>query len=101
MLIMRKNQKHKFILKKFIAFLKKHKAYNEYLSNLEDGYYYRYTHKSAINEKLYIIQTIQYKPHRLILDAFSWSNDLKISWDYLSSEWECEVWKIDKIFSLK
>lgn len=101
MLIMKKKQKHKFILKHFIAFLKKNNAYSKFLFNLEDGYYYRHSHKKATNEKQYIIETIKHNPHRLILDAFSWANDTKVNWDCLSCEWECEVWKIDKVFSLK
>jgi hypothetical protein len=98
---MKKNQKHKFILKHFIAFLKKNNVYDKFLSNLEDGYYYRHSHRKSINEKQYIIETIKCNPHRLILDAFSWATDTKVNWDSLSCEWECEVWKIDKVFSLR
>lgn len=101
MLIMKNQRKHRFILKTFIAFLKKNNVYDEYLSNLEDGYYYRHRHKTTINEKQYIIDTIKYNPHRLILDAFSWVDDLQVNWNDLSGEWEYEVWKIEKVFSLK
>ena len=98
---MKNTWKHRFILKMFIAFLKKNDVYNEYLSNLEDGFYYRHKHKKAINEKQYIIDTITTKPYRLILDAFNWANDNKVNWDDVSSEWEYEIWKIEKVFSLK
>lgn len=101
MLIMKNRWKHRFILKAFIAFLKKNNVYNEYLSNLEDGYYYRHVHQKAINEKQYIIDTVTTKPCRLILDAFRWSDYLQVNWGDLSYEWECEVWKIEKVFSLK
>ena len=101
MLIMKNQRKHRFILKTFIAFLKKNNVYNEYLSNLEDGYDYRLEHKKATNEKQYIIDTIKYNPHRLILDAFRWADYLQVNWDDLSGEWEYEVWKIEKVFSLK
>lgn len=101
MLIMKNRWKHRFILKAFIAFLKKNNVYNEYLSSLEDGYYYRHEHKKAINEKQYIIDTVTTKPYRLILDAFRWTDYLQINWNDLSGEWEYEVWKIEKVFSLK
>lgn len=101
MLIMENRRKHRFILKTFIAFLKKNNIYNEYLYSLEDGYYYRHEHKKATNEKQYIIDTITTKPERLILDAFRWSSDNTVDWDALSCKWEYKVWKLEKVFSLK
>ena len=101
MLIMNNVWKHRFILKTFITFLKKNNVYDKYLSNLEDGYYYRHEYKKATNEKQYIIDTITTKPEHLILDAFRWSSDNTVDWDDLSSKWECEVWKMEKVCSSK
>lgn len=101
MLIMENRLKYRLILKAFIAFLKKNNVYNEYLSSLEDGYDYRLEHKKATNEKQYIINTVTTKPYRLILDAFKWSDYSQVKWSDLSDEWEYEVWKMEKVFSLK
>ena len=101
MLIMEKRRKHRFILKMFIAFLKKNNVYNEYLSSLEDGHYYRHEHRKAINEKQFIIDTVTTQPYRLILDAFRWSDYSQVDWNDLSLKWEYKVWKMEKVFSLK
>lgn len=85
--------KNKYILKLFIAFLKKHGVYDEYIYQLYIGEQFRFFYnKNLINPISFIIQKIKHNPYELITDAFDW-NKTKYSisvWWVLNNEWfEC------------
>lgn len=82
--------KNKHILKLFIAFLKKHGVYDEYLYQLYIGEHYRYVNnKNMSNPISFIIQKIKHNPHELIADAFDWyKTKYSVSvWWVINNEW--------------
>ena len=84
--------KNKYILKLFIAFLKRNKVYNEYLYALSKGEHYRFNYnKNWIKPEDFIVETIQRSPNNLISDAFDWGNfeySRYKEWWILNDEWE-------------
>jgi hypothetical protein len=90
--------KNKKILKQFIIFLKRNKAYNDYLINLKNDTFYR--RENALiqeeNDVIWLVNTIKRCPSRLIVDAFHWHDKVNgIEWDRLSSKWSNKVKKIN------
>lgn len=83
--------KKKHLLKSFIAFLKKHGVYDEYMYQLYIGEQFRFynINKELVNPISFIIQKIKHKPYELIIDAFDWSKT-KYSidvWWVINNEW--------------
>lgn len=82
--------KEKHLLKLFIAFLKKHGVYDEYLYQLYIGGEFRFSYnKEFFNPISFIIQKIKHHPHELIIDAFDWyKTKYSINvWWVLNNEW--------------
>ena len=83
---------NKYILKQFIAFLKKNNVYNEFLYYLQKDSNFRPT-KSLCdlrNPTSYIINTIKYYPEIIFNSAFNWTatkNIKKERWYELHLEW--------------
>ena len=84
--------KNKYILKLFIAFLKKHKVYDVYLYALSKGEHYRFNYnKKWIRPENFIIETIQRSPSNLISEAFDWRSyeySIYRKWWMLNDMWE-------------
>jgi hypothetical protein len=86
------SMKNKYILKLFIAFLKRKGVYDVYLYALYKGEHYRFNYnRNWIIPEKFIIETIQRSPSNLISDAFDWSNceySTYKKWLILNDEWE-------------
>ena len=84
--------KNKYILKQFIAFLKKNNVYDEYLYELSKGKLFRVQYDEKwINPVDFIIYEIKREPSGLIINAFCWAKSTTLSqetWNELSNEWE-------------
>jgi hypothetical protein len=84
--------KEKYILKRFVAFLKKNNVYNEFLYYLQKDSGFRPT-KSLCdlrNPISYITHTIKYCPDMIFNSAFNWDNTKNIKrerWYELHLEW--------------
>lgn len=77
-------------LKKFITFLKKEHIYEIYLRNLTLGSEYRIC-CAMIKEKdmvIWLTETVNLYPHRLIVDAFKWRSCDGVSWTQINEKWE-------------
>ena len=83
--------KNKYILKHFIAFLKRNYAYKEFLNLMMDDRTFRITYKTDLSDPTdYITFTIQNQPKMLINNAFDWSNSRNITrgqWYDLHKTW--------------
>lgn len=86
--------KNKYILKRFIAFLKRNYAYKEFLNLMINDRNFRITYKKDLsNPTDYITFTIQNHPKMLINNAFDWSNSKNITrrqWYDLHNAW-CDL----------
>ena len=82
---------NKYILKQFIAFLKRNYAYKEFLNLMMNDRNFRITYKKDLSDPTdYISFMIQNQPKLLINNAFDWSNSTKITrgqWYDLHNEW--------------
>ena len=77
--------KGKFILKLFLAFLKKNNVLEEYVKNLE-------LDKGGKNESIrFIVSCCKYQPSNLLIHAFSWIEfklkNKSFTWGYLHRQW--------------
>lgn len=82
--------KEKHLLKLFIAFLKKHGVYDEYMYQLYMGEQYRFSYnEKLVNPVSFIVDKIKHHPHELIADAFNWYKtkyNIRVWW-VLNNEW--------------
>ena len=83
--------KNKHILKLFIGFLKRNKAYDEFLYYLEKDKYFRLSRLNDLRNPIeYIKFMINNNPAMLVNDAFEWSNAktrTRGDWYKLHSDW--------------
>ncbi len=89
----------KYILKLFMAFLKKNGAYEIFLQTLKDYTEQQNKYIYQISEPIqYITSTITSDPRFLIISAFDWSKAeyKKVNWGKLNSEWSELIEKITK-----
>lgn len=82
----------KYILKRFIAFLKKNNVYNEFLYYLQkdSGFRPRRSLCDLRNPISYITNAIKYCPEMIFNSAFNWDNTKNIKrerWYELHLEW--------------
>lgn len=79
------------ILKDFIIFLKKNYVLEDFITSFNNGDYYRKEYGIEHYFFDYFVWHVNYKPHELILNAFSWHDDkntvIKHDWYDLSSKW--------------
>lgn len=82
---------NKFILKQFIAFLKRNYAYKEFLNLMMNDGNFRITPKQDLSDPTdYITFMVQNQPKMLINNAFQWSNSRNMTrgqWYDLHNEW--------------
>lgn len=82
----------KYILKLFIAFLKKKGVYDDYLYELSKGESFRIAYrKKWLHPVDFIIDEVQHGPSALIDNAFDWEKSTTLSqtsWWELCDEWE-------------
>ncbi len=87
----------KYILKYFIAFLKRKRAYREFLKLMTDDRNFRISYKIDLsNPTDYITFMVQNQPTLLINNAFDWTKSKNIKrgqWYDLHREWHhlCSV----------
>lgn len=82
---------NKYILKRFKAFLKMYDFYEIYIKLL-----YKSHHSSRLSCILFLKETIEEQPNRLIIDAFPWieSRQINVSphkWSLLHKKWEKNI----------
>lgn len=91
------DMKNKYLLKKFIGFLKQKEIYDDYLYALSKGEYYRFNYnKNWIKAENFIIESIQCDPSDLISMAFDWHNFHPTAfrkWWEINDEWEDIIYK--------
>ena len=92
-------QKNKFLLKEFVRFLKKRKAYTDFLINVNtsNAAFFRSNGMDAVN---FIAYAISHRPMDMINDAFNWraSTRVPLYWSNMNYDWCDEVAKtMDKI----
>lgn len=82
---------NKYILKQFIAFLKRNNAYKEFLNLMMNDGNFRITLKQDLSDPTdYIAFMVQNYPKMLINNAFDWSNSTHITrgqWYDLHNKW--------------
>lgn len=82
---------NKYILKQFIAFLKRNYVYREFLNLMMDDRNFRITYKADLSDPTdYISFMVLNQPKMLINNAFDWSNSTNITrgqWYDLHKEW--------------
>ena len=96
---MNTRQKHKFLLKEFVRFLKTRKAYTDFLINASTSKaaYFRHGGMDAAN---FIAYTISHRPMDIINDAFDWWQTTQSPryWSNMDNDWRDKVNEImDKI----
>jgi hypothetical protein len=85
------NKEQIYLFRQFIRFLRRKKAIDVYFSCLKEGGYYIDRKRSTARE--FIVHCLKYEPHKLIVNAFSWSDaqeiypninfiDLNLDWEY-------------------
>ena len=81
-----------YILKRFIAFLKKNKIYDEYVNNAKGGGCYRLwgAQVQEYDFLKWLLLTLDRYPTHLIIDAFCWPDD---KWETLHEQWVSELKK--------
>lgn len=82
---------NKYILKYFIAFLKRKYVYREFLKLMIDDRNFRIGYKTDLTNPIdYITFMVQNQPTLLIMNAFDWSKSRNITkgqWYDLHREW--------------
>ena len=92
---MNARQKNKFLLKEFVRFLKKRKAYTDFLINVNtsNAALFRRNGMDAVN---FIAYAISHRPMDIINDAFEWCQTTQSHsyWSNMDDDW-CD--KVDEI----
>lgn len=92
---MNARQKNKFLLKEFVRFLKKRKAYTDFLINVNTSKA-AFFRRSGMDVANFITYTISHRPMDMINDAFNWQESTRIPlyWSNMHYDW-CD--KVDEI----
>ena len=91
---MNARQKHKFLLKEFLRFLKR-KAYTDFLINVNTSKA-AFFRRSGMDATNFIAYTISHRPMDMINDAFNWRESTRVFlyWCNMHYDW-CD--KVDEI----